>query len=225
MNSVESWKTLGKLWINWTTATTVVGALAYPLVVGVALLVGGWPGGYWLGVPVGGAVAGVVVGFWQERMLRAHLAVSTRWVGATAWGWSVGFSLGVGVTAWFLTFAKEMQPWYALTVYLIAAGIGGAMSGIGQWGLLRKKIARAVWWFMACAVGGLLAWLVIAGVWYFIGQGADLPGTLAQLPAMMVLGGLAGWMMGMEQGVALVGLIAQEEWERERRSGPPMIGF
>ncbi|NUM43863.1 MAG: hypothetical protein HUU38_04085, partial [Anaerolineales bacterium] len=64
-----------------------------------------------------------------------------------------------------------------------------------------------------------------AGVWYFIGQGADLPGTLAQLPAMMVLGGLAGWMMGMEQGVALVGLIAQEEWERERRSGPPMIGF
>lgn len=217
MNSIEAWKPLGKLWVNWTAATTVIGMLAYPLVVGLASLMGGWPGGYWIGVPLGGALAGLVAGFWQERLLRPHLAVTGRWMGVTALGWAAGFSLVVGMSGWFLTYAKEMLDWYALTIYLTGAGVGGAVSGIGQWFLLRSRIEKSVWWFMACAVGSLLAWLVIAGAWYFLGQGADLPGNLAQFPAMMVLGGLAGWMMGMEQGVALVGLIAQERWERERR--------
>ena len=218
MNSVELWKPLGKLWTQWTLATTVAGALVYPLVVWLALLVGGWPDGYWLALPVGGAMIGLGAGVWQERVLRPHLAVTWRWMGVTALGWAVGVSLVVGGTGWFLTYAKEMPQWYALTVYLGGAGVGGAVSGLGQWELLRSRIEKSLWWFMACAVGGLLAWLVIAGMWYFIGRGADLPGTLAQFPAMIVLGGLAGWMMGMEQGVALVGLIAQEHWERERRS-------
>ncbi|HNB51390.1 MAG TPA: hypothetical protein PK530_05585 [Anaerolineales bacterium] len=225
MNSIETWKPLGRLWLHWTVATTVVGMLAYPLIVAISTLVGGWPVGYWIGVPVGAGVAGLLVGFWQERVLRPQLNVTSQWIGLTALGWIVGFSIVVGSSAWFLIYAKEMQSWYALTIYLILAGIGGAMSGFGQWGLLQRRIEKAVWWFMACAVGSLLAWLVISGVWYFIGQGADLPGSLAQFPAMMVLGGLAGWMMGMEQGVALVGLIAQEQWERERRAGPPMIEF
>lgn len=225
MNSLEMWKPLGKLWINWTMATTVMGALAYPLIVGLASLMGGWPMGYWVGVPVGGAFVGLGIGFWQERMLRAQLRVSRRWIGVTAVGWGVGFAFVVGGSAWFLTYAKMIQDWYALTIYLVAAGVGGALSGTGQYGLLKDRIEKAVWWLMACAVGSLLAWLVVAGMWYFLGQGADFPSTLTQLPAMLLLGGMAGWMMGMEQGVALVGLIAQEQWEKERRSGPPMMEF
>ncbi|GAB4579515.1 MAG: hypothetical protein Fur0022_22530 [Anaerolineales bacterium] len=216
MNSIESWKPLGKLWLHWTIATMMAGMLAYPVIVGLSTLGGGWPGGYWVGVPVGGAVIGLLVGFWQTRILRPQLDVTSRWIAMTAVGWAVGFSMVVGMTSWFLAYAKDMQPWYALTIYLSGAGIGGAVSGVGQWQLLRSRIEKSVWWFMACAVGSLLAWLVISGAWYFMGQGADLPSSLAQWPAMLVLGGLAGWMMGMEQGVALVGLIAQEQWERER---------
>jgi len=220
-------------------ATTFAGALAYPLVVGVAALgsgvgyngVGysgveynGWPSGFWIGLPVGGALAGLVAGFWQERVLRSHIQVTKRWIGATALGWALGFSAVVGGSSWFLSYAKDMQPWYALTIYLLGAGIGGAVSGVGQWVLLRRRIERSIWWFMACAVGSLSAWLVVLAAWYLLGQGADLPGTVADLPVMVVLGALAGWMIGMEQGVALVGLIAQAEWEKQR-SGRPIIRF
>jgi MFS family permease len=214
MKSLASWKPLGKLWSYWTVSTTISGGLAYPLVVGIAALGGGWPYGFWIGLPVGGVLAGLVAGFWQERVLRPHLQVTKQWIGATALGWAVGLSWVVGISGWFLSYAKEMQPWYALTVYLIGAGVGGVILGTGQWFLLRSRIEKSIWWFMACAVGSLLAWLVISATWYFLGQGADLPGTVADLPAMIVLGGLAGWMMGMEQGVALVGLIAQAEWEK-----------
>ncbi|MCB9135426.1 MAG: hypothetical protein H6636_08365 [Anaerolineales bacterium] len=225
MNSMDNWKHLGKLWIYWTAATTVMGALAYPLIVGLASLLGGWPIGYWVSVPVGGGLVGLGIGYWQKRMLRAHVQVPRTWVGMTGVGWGVGFGLVVGGSVWFLGYAKTMQAWYALTIYLITAGFGGALSGMGQFGLLKRRFEKAVWWLMACAVGSLLAWLVIVGMWYFLGQGADFPSQLSQFPAMLVLGGLAGWMMGMEQGVALVGLIAQEQWERERRSEPPMIEF
>lgn len=225
MHSLETWKPLGKLWINWTVATTVMGALAYPLIVGLASLMGGWPTGYWVGVPVGGALVGLGIGFWQWWILRVFIPVPRVWMGMTAVGWGVGFAFVAGGSVWFLTYAKMLQPWYALTIYLIAAGAGGAFSGMGQYGVLKGRLEKAVWWLMACAVGSLLAWLVMVGMWFFLGQGADFPNTLTQFPAMLLLGGLAGWMMGMEQGVALVGLLAQEAWERERKSSPPMREF
>jgi hypothetical protein len=213
VNQIESWKSLSKLWIRWTAVTTISGALAYPAVVLIAVLGDGWPSGFWLGIPAGGAVAGLMAGFFQERVLRTHLPVTKQWIVMTVLGWAIGLTTVVGISSWFLAYAKEMPPWYALTVYLIGAGIAGALSGVGQWMLLRKRIDKSVWWFMACAVGSLSAWLIVLAIWYLFGQGA-LPSTVGELPAALFLGGMAGWMMGMEQGVALVGLIAQEEWER-----------
>lgn len=217
MRLAESWKLLSRLWVRWTLVTTLAGALVYPLAAGVAALGGGWPTGFWFGLPVAGAVGGLAAGFWQELALRSHLAVTRRWIGATALGWAVGLPAAVGASAWFFAYAQEMQPWYALTVYLIGAGLAGALSGVWQWMLLRTRIEKSVWWFMACAVGSLSAWLVVLAAWYLLGQGADMPTGLADLPAMVILGGLGGWMVGMEQGVALVGLIAQAEWESRHR--------
>ena len=223
--NLESWKPLGKLWSQWTVATTLTGALVYPLVVGAAALGGGWPAGYWFALPVAGLVAGSVAGWWQERILRPHLQVTKRWILATGLGWALGIWIVVGFSSWFLPFAKEMQAWYALTVYLAGAGLGGALSGLGQWGLLRMKIEKSVWWFMACGVGSLTAWLVVLAAWYFLGKGEDFPATAVNLPVQFVLSALAGWMMGMEQGVALVGLIAQEEWEKRRGRGNSVSFF
>jgi len=224
VNQIESWKSLSKLWIRWTVVTTFAGALAYPAVVGAAVLGSGWSSGFWLGIPIGGAVAGFVAGFLQERVLRTHLLVTKQWIVMTVLGWAIGLSVVVGISNWFRLYAKEMDPWYALTVYLIGAGIAGALSGVGQWILLRKRIEKSVWWFMACAVGSLSAWLIVLAAWYLLGQGEDLPTTLADLPVMLVLGALAGWMVGMEQGVALVGLIAQEDWEK-RQGSRNSIGY
>jgi len=218
MNQIESWKSLSKLWIRWTVVTTISGALAYPVVVCIGVLGKGWPFGFWLGIPVGGAVAGLTAGFFQERVLRTHLIVTKQWIVMTVLGWAVGLTLVVGISNWFRAYAKGMHPWYALTIYLIGAGVAGALSGVGQWVLLRSRIEKSVWWFMACAVGSLSAWLIVLAAWYLLGQSAILPTTLAELPVMLVLGALAGWMVGMEQGVALVGLIAQEDWEKRRGS-------
>ena len=78
-------------------------------------------------------------------------------------------------------------------------------------------IPRHQWWLLANAVGWLMAWLGLLAVGLFLGSGDPLPSSLDRVGQAAILGGVAGFMIGLEQGVALVGLLAQRVWEERRQ--------
>ncbi|MFQ5616571.1 MAG: hypothetical protein ACE5GO_08945 [Anaerolineales bacterium] len=218
MNLAKTWQQLGKFLIQWTAITTGGGAIAYLLAVVIGSAIGGnLTGLFWVGIPAGGVAGGIVVGSFQRRILHPLIPVTNQWVWVTAMGWAVCIPFLIGLSGWISALTRAMQGWYALTLFLIGAGISGALSGSGQWYLLRPKIDKALWWLLACGIGWLLAWLSVLGLWWLLGQGRKgLPFTLEEIVPVIALGAIAGWMVGIEQGVALVGLIAQAEWEARR---------
>jgi len=74
------------------------------------------------------------------------------------------------------------------------------------------------WWLLASAVGWILAWVTALGMAWVIQELPALPTTMQDVGLALLLGGLAGGMLGLEQGVALIGLFAQMEWDARRKA-------
>lgn len=213
-NTPSIWKRLGRLWIYWTVVCTVGGCVAYLVFVFLSGMVFKFlPFSGVLAILLGGTVGGIVAGLLQSRLLRGFVPISPSWMWVTAAGWSLGIPLVVLFTGWFRGFARELSQPYALTGFLVGAGISGTLAGMGQWVLLRDKIRKASWWLLASGVGWLVAWIGVAGLWLILGGGTPFPVEPSKLGLAVMLGGVAGWLVGVEQGIALVGLIAQEAWE------------
>ncbi|GEM_PF-4867386 len=211
---LATWRELGRLLVKWTALSTAAGGVLYSLAVTISELAGDSPAALvWLGFPLAGGMVGVLAGKGQSQLLKPFVPLPEAWVLATAAGWALGVPALVVCTGLLSAATKTWIGLYRLMAFLIAAGGVGAFSGLWQWLLLRARIDRSLWWLLANGVGWLLAWLGVLASWWVIGQGDALPVTSTDFAAVFVLGALAGWMLGVEQGIALVGLIAQRAWE------------
>jgi hypothetical protein len=218
-NATSIWKRLGRLWIYWTVVCTISGSIVYLVFVLLrGMVFRDLPASGGLAVILAGALGGILAGLMQSRILRLFVPIPPSWVWVTAGGWALGILLVVLFTRWFRELARDLPQPYALTAFLVGAGISGTLSGIGQWVLLRDKINKALWWLLASGVGWLVAWIGVAGLWLVLGGGAPFPVEPGEFGLAAILGGVAGWLVGVEQGIALVGLIAQEAWETRREN-------
>ncbi len=212
------WRRLGQLLLRWTIVFTIAGALIYSL----GLILGsvfsrGSPGMAVFWIPVLAGSLGIPLGQVQRRLLNPFLPVESAWAWQTAGGLALGLlavmGLSVGIRGW----VEGWTDGYRLTAFLTGAGISGVLAGLGQWIVLRKVVQTHQWWLLANAVGWLMAWLALLAVGLFLGRGEPLPATLERAGHAAILGAVAGFMIGFEQGVALVGLLAQRVWEDRRR--------
>jgi hypothetical protein len=160
------------VWLAWTSASALGVLLGARFVFGLleAFTVP-VPRGPWtasLDVAALGALAGAVLGACQAVVLMIGRGLGRReavaWAAATAAGAGVALGLArggdgllrlVGLGALFDAVGGEV--WQVLAFALL----GGAI-GCGQWLLLRRRVARALWWVPACVAATLATALVLS---------------------------------------------------------------
>lgn len=204
----ELWRGLGRQFMAWTLANVLGGMVGYALL--ILGLTGESPAAVFLALPAAAAAAGLLVGWIEQRLLRPRWPADG-WMFATALGWLVGVPLAVGATALLREALRGWPDSYRLGMFLLAAGLAGALASFGQWRLLRRQSDQHPWWLLAGGVGWLMAWLVVLAVGLFVGGGEPLPTTMDRLDQALLLGGLAGFIVGFEQAVALVGIAGKIE--------------
>jgi hypothetical protein len=188
----------------------VAGGIAY----GLALLIASL-----LGIPVGlaaiasGALAGWIAGLFQQQFLRPYLHVRPAWQWTTLIGWAIAIPLIILLTLIVRELAEPLSDGYRLTLYLIGAGLAGLAASAGQWWILRSRIAHAYRWLWANAVGWAMLWLAVLGITWLIQQ-ESLPATVDDLALGVLLGSLAGWTLGLEQGIVMIAMFAEAIWGR-----------
>ncbi len=196
---------------------TITGAAAY----GLALLPSAFfnPNPFYLmivSLAVASGLTAGIAGIVQRTYLRPYWEFSSTWAWASGLGWGFGVPLAVVLSAVLREPLSGMSDATRLMVFLIAAAGAGMLSSLGQWIALRQVTHRNLWWLFANGVGWLMAWILVLAVGLFIGGGEPLPTTLDRAGDALILGGLAGFVIGFEQGIAIVGLFAQSAWEKMR---------
>lgn len=139
-----------------------------------------------------GIVMGATGGYFQWVVLRERIAGSGLW-GLTG---ALGFGLAIGAAGAF-----NPGENYAMAGLLIGS-VYGAVSGILQWLILRRKVARSGWWLLANLLGSLAGAIAIP-IAAAIGEAGNW--DLAVMAFGLVFG--AGY--GVITGAALVGLLSQ----------------
>ncbi len=178
-----------KFWLWWVLATAfgwgvavavglaVVGAvgLALAVVLGRAVGVSGFLAaavGLLVGEVMGWAVPDAMIGTMQWLVLRRQVPRAGWWVLATAFGWFVG--VPVGLTGVGAVGQPRAEAIGLLVMWPLGGAVAGAVLGVMQWLVLRRRVPRAGWWVLASAVGGAVALAVV-------GAGAIIGGALVWL--------------------------------------------
>ncbi len=140
-------------WLCWVLANTI-GAVAF-LPVGLYMLIvanisftfQSWTIAM-IGMSLGGAVLGAVIGLAQWLVIRKHLPRSRWWLLATSLGMAVGMFLAV--------VAVISRGWHSWSLSVgLGQGIAGfiyvgyAVAGFTQWLVLRRQVAKSSLWLLA----------------------------------------------------------------------------
>lgn len=216
-----------QFWRRWVAANALAEliGLGGSLLIGLALfaLLGEGSIGAVIGLVIaaillGALVEGVLVGWFQWRVLRDALPGLPRgaWVKATALGAGIAWTLGMlpstilslGADAIVAESSPPPEPSTAV-VLLLAAGMGlalGAALAAPQWIVLRRFVRRAGGWIPA----NMLAWALGMAL-IFAGTGCIPNGTLPAWVIAVLLGVvlLAGISVGAVHGLWLVKTLRQ----------------
>ena len=139
-----------------------------------------------------GTGMGATGGYFQWFLLRGWIAGAGVWGVASAFGFGLAMSVVVTVDTGQNT---------AMAGVLMVS-IFGVTSGILQWLILRRKIAKAGWWLSANLLGSLVGAIAIPIATPLMDAGIWLPGA-------MTLGFVFGSGNGAITGAALVWLLRQ----------------
>ena len=185
-------------WLQWVVASTVgmvvgfiAGFLSLDLIYDV---LGDWliynVLGDWLDFLFLGIVPGIGVGVLQWLVLRRRRSGAGWWVLASA-------AAGYGILAGFIGYSESLS-FGTLLRFTGVVALGGAVTGILQWLVLRSQVSRAGWWVLASTVG----WGLSVTVARAIPWGND---EMDALWALVVTGAV----LGAVTGGALVWLLRQ----------------
>jgi hypothetical protein len=138
------------------------------------------------------------------------------WVLVGAIGLAIGVSLGPVIAE----FLDSMDPdFYEAIGWVVGACIGLCI-GLGQWMVLRKERLNGGWWIGSMVIAWSIAvqmWVnllwrgdSILEEWVYILQ--DLIGLEVELGIPLILGGLAGLIIGLGQWYVLKGRKPNAQW-------------
>jgi hypothetical protein len=215
---VDLWRALGRLLLTWTVLTTLGGAMAYGVFMLLEPLLPGQDlAGFGIRLAAAGGVGGLVLGLVQRLLETGVFPLPGAWAAAAAVGWAAGLPAAVGVTEWLSPLTTDLPDGYRLGIALTAVGLVGAAASAWQWVLLKRRLEGALWWLLANGIGWLMAWILVLAIGLFLGSGEPLPVGTDRMFHGLILGACAGFVIGLEQGIALVGLIAQAAWKTGKK--------
>ena len=141
-----------RFWASWVTRTLV--GYAFGFLLGFVLA-------HFVGEVALGVGIGALTGYLQWRALRHHVQRSGRWV----WAGIVGLTVGLGLYqlgAYVWGYPLDLGSLRGVLGWAVALGLGGAVTGLLQERVLRRQVARSMWWVPACALGWGLSALGLA---------------------------------------------------------------
>lgn len=118
---------------------------------------------------------------WVKAWARLLDVLLIMWVSANTVGWAVGWPMA-DVVGGPVAEAVDLAVGQA-----VGWAVFGAMVGIAQWSVLRKRVRRSGWWILASTVGWVVGGVVVVGV------GAE--GSVVGVTALGAVSGAAQWMV------------------------------
>ncbi len=183
-------------WLGWVAASTVgmfvgfiAGFLSLDLIYDV---LGDWLNynvlGDWFDFLFLGIVPGIVVGVLQWLVLRQRVSGAGWWVLASA-------AAGYGILAGFIGYSESLS-FGTLLRFTGVVALGGAVTGILQWLVLRSQVSRAGWWVLASTVGWALG-MAVSRAFPWGADDSDALGALVVTGAVLgaVTGGALVWLL------------------------------
>ncbi len=141
-----------------------------------------------------GAALGSVVSGMQWLVMRRHVSRAGRWVLASTAGFAVAVGGGYGTAVVAFGYSVGVGEAFVRVGGTVVVALGGVVTGILQWLVLRAQVSRAGWWVLASTVGWGLSMAVM----------------VALGPYLAIFGGLVGGaVLGAITGGALVWLLRQ----------------
>ena len=134
-----------------------------------------------------GAVLGSVVSLMQCLVLRRRVSRADWWLLASTAGFAVAGGGGYGAAVVAFDYSEVLEglgSFAAVLRWTMVVALGGAVTGILQWLVLRGQVSRAGWWVLASTVGWGLG--MTAGIAY------SWPGPMWLIVTGAVLGAVMG---------------------------------
>lgn len=128
------------IWFTWLIVNTFGMGLGWALGWWVSFLVPG----IWATWVIGG-ISGLILGSFQEFVVRRIVKDSLLWIPITTLGWALGFFVGAQISAY-----------WGLAEFAFGGMLGavlGLILGVTQWYFLRNQAAGSVWWIGASTIG------------------------------------------------------------------------
>ena len=184
-----------RLWLGWVLVSITGFAVAFSITGGH--FPEGFEGYPFSGNPIG-ALQGLVIGILQWLVLRRQLPRASWWILASVLGFALAHVLG-----------DTAPPPLGLPMTGGMFGaVAGALVGVPQWLVLRRRVPRAGWWVLA-SVGG---WYAALSLFHGVGL-SQSKGVLIALGGSFLhhagLGAMVGGVSAAITGIALVGLLRQ----------------
>ena len=177
-----------RLWLWWTLATTIAGAIVGALE----------ESGFQFVATI--FFTGLLIGAAQWLVLRQYMPKAFWWIVVSALGWTFGIALVSFYIALFdplIQFLRTLGAWPVFWSNLVIRPIELAIFGAAQLPILTRFVRKAHWWILISALGGALKGASSSTVAYI------LPGLLpTPFPTALSYG--AGWLgYGIVTGIFL----------------------
>lgn len=179
-------------WLLWVVASTVgmfVGLILTFFLYSVYYAGLGFESSFAYDMLATGFGIGIGVGISQWLVLRRRVSHV---------GWWVLANTAAGFAIMLAGFAGYSEPLKSFSEFLSFTGVivlGGAVTGIFQWLILRRKVSKAGWWVLASTLGwGLGVTVARAFPWGIDNYGI---GPLAVTAAVLgaITGGVLVWLL------------------------------
>ena len=182
-----------RLWLWWTLATAIAGAIVGALEAS----------GFELVATI--FFTGLLIGTAQWLVLRQYIPKAFWWIVVSTLGWTFGrvlVSYYISLFDPLIQFLNTLGAWYVFWMSLVMQPIVMAILGAAQFPILRRFVRKAHWWILVSALGGALEGASGSTVAYILQPGL-LP---APLPTALSYG--AGWLSyGIVTGICLQWLL------------------
>jgi hypothetical protein len=181
-----------RLWLWWTLATTIAGAIVGALE----------SSGFELVATL--FFTGLFIGAAQWLVLRQSIPQAFWWIVVSTLGWTLGLVLvSPNVTLDpLIQFLSTLGAWYVFWMNLVKQPIVLAIFGAAQFPILRRFVRKAHWWILVSALGGALQGATSSTVAYILHP------ELLPAPFQSALSYGAGWLgYGIVTGIYLQWLL------------------